>query len=332
MKNYYLFFALLLAQGINAQTLPYTFSVDQGTYSPLTNAISVNNGATWDDDDYQLPLSFAFKLYGQTIDSLYLYSELTSFIAIGINSDPTPLLFSYGADLIDRGIISGVSQSSISYKVDGTSGSRIFKIEWANAGFYEDDSNTDFINTQLWLFEGSNIIEMHFGPKQVNNPFSFSGFTGPIFGFMDNYSETVDTVFNLWYLKGPVGNPVVTKISGQEIESLVQTVNGAPGNGLIYRFSPNVVSVNNPNQFDASFSVNPNVTKQFLSISLSDELAANRNGLQYEIMDQLGKKVLSEPVRESLQQVDMSGLSNGVYFVRLRSSNGILVTKKVVKQ
>jgi hypothetical protein len=53
--------------------------------------------------------------------------------------------------------------------------------------------------------------------------------------------------------------------------------------------------------------------------------------LQVEIFDVLGKKVISTNVNENSNVINVSALSNGLYLVKLKSSDGIL-TKKLIKQ
>lgn len=332
MKQSIFLFCLLVVQIIQAQVFPYNFSVDQGTYTPLTNAVSANNGAVWDDPAVQAPLGFDFQFFDKTASTLYWYGG-TAFNLFGVQSDPTPLIISYGSDLIDRGYDNGISQSPISYKTEGTPGNRIFKMEWSNAGFFDDLTGSDFINTQMWLYEGNNKIELHFGPAQVNNPESFYLYTGPLFGFMDSYSFSEDDFDNLWYLVGPVNNPTVKKISGVEsFDTLHQTVNGAPGNGLIYRFTPGMVSLDDADQSDMKVRVFPSIVSHLLTLEIPDELAAAEKDMRYEIINQMGGRVKHAPVTSTRMPIDVSGLPSGLYYLSLYSSARIIATQKIVKQ
>ncbi|MEO6040226.1 MAG: T9SS type A sorting domain-containing protein [Saprospiraceae bacterium] len=329
----YGFFCLcwLLVPGLPAQTLPYTFSAEQGLYQPLANATSINNGEVWDDLDIDVPLGFNFKLLGQTISSFNMYGDL-SLNNLITQIDPGPVLLSYGDDLIDRGYYTGNSQSPISYKLEGTSGSHIFKIEWANAGYYNDENNTDFTNTQLWLFEGSNNIEMHFGPTHVINPVVFFDFTGPLIGFLHKYSLTQEYIDYMWYLQGPVNNPVVKVIDANYIDTLTQTLLGAPGDGLIYRFASTVVGVDDPQAFTSQLTAFPSIVSDVVTLALASNISGMENDLRYEITDQLGRKLRSAPFTGPAMQIDVSALSKGLYFLSLRSSGHLLATKIVVKR
>jgi len=331
MRQSILLLSFFLAQSVQSQTLPYVFSVEQGVYAPLTNATSVNNGLVWDDFEFQVTLGFSFQLFGQSTTTMKLYGEFALNI-FGLPAASTPMLISYGADLIDRGFDTGISQSPISYKVEGSPGSRIFKMQWANAGFYDDPSGASFTNTQMWLFEGSNNVELHFGLTQVNNSEVFFDFTGPIIGFMDTYSLANETFNNLWYLAGPVNNPVVKNFSYNNTDTLVQTLNGAPGNGLIYRFAAGLVDINDPQQVSSQVRVYPSIVSTGCTVEVAAELALNEKDMRFKIIDQFGREVRSEPLAGTLTQVDMSGLSNGLYYINLFSPNRVIATKKIIKQ
>lgn len=331
MKNFIFIFCLFLLEGVQAQNLPYNFSLAQGTYVPLTNAISINNGQAWDDYDFELPLGFNFEFYGQMTSTLkfYGYSALNAF---GLNTDPSPLLISYGADLYDRNFDMGPSVSPISYKVEGATGNRICKIEWANAGFFDDDTFSDYTNTQVWFFEGSNIIELHFGPTHVGNGDVFAELSGPVFGFMDSYSSSDDAFEKLWYLVGSTDDPELKKISNNDVDTLYQTVDGAPGNGLIYRFDPNVVGINEAQSKSSQVRVFPSIINDIVRLEISDELVENERDIQYEIVDQLGKKVQGALITNALTEIHIPDVPAGLYCVNFRSSTGVIASKKIVKQ
>ncbi len=88
----------------------------------------------------------------------------------------------------------------------------------------------------MWIFEGTNDVELHFGPTEVNNPVAFFEFTGPLIGFMDTYSFPDDEFDNLWYLVGTVDNPVVHLLIDIEgFDTMHHTLDGAPGDGQAHK-------------------------------------------------------------------------------------------------
>jgi hypothetical protein len=334
MKHFFiLLFSFLLAQGIQAQALPYFLTVDQAAYTPLENAVSVNNGEVWDDLDIQTPLGFDFQLWGQTTSTLFWYGELTAFNIAGLpDVNVTPALIAFGADLIDRGYESNISQSQISYKTEGQPGSRIFKMEWKNAGFFEDPSGTAFTNLQVWLYEGSNDIELRFGPTQINDQEVFSGFSGPMIGFINQFYVANDGLFqNIYYLTGSVDEPAFQSITLAGIDTLYHTLNGAPDSGFVYRFST-VVDVEDPAQAAYNVQVFPTLVQDVLTIDISNSSGLSEKQAQFTVTDLTGRVLRNGRVTADRTQVNLSGLPGGMYGVHVFSPAGMVETRKIWKE
>jgi hypothetical protein len=91
------------------------------------------------------------------------------------------------------------------------------------------------------------------------------------------------------------------------------TTNGGGVNLNVYEVSSN------------SLSIYPNPSTSIFNI-------ASENTIQsFQVLDQLGKVVLNKEVNEKHIQVDLTGNSIGVYFVKI-VSEGYHVTKKLVKE
>ena len=330
MKYFFpLLFFVQFAQSIQAQGFPYVLTVDQAAYTPLENAISANNGEVWDDLDILTPLGFNFQLWSQNTASIFWYGELTAFNVAGLPGATTsPLILTYGTDLIDRGSGSGTSVSPISYKTEGAPGSRVFKMEWENAGFFDDESGTAFTNLQVWLYEGSNDIELRFGPTQINDQQVFADFSGPMIGFMDQYNFANDVFQNLYYLTGPIDHPSIQSINMINIDTLYNTLNEAPDSGLVYRFSQ-VVAVEDPAKPAHIVQVYPSPVQDILTIKMEDQ--PETQGL-YTITDPSGRALRSGNITTEQTQVNVSGLPGGMYFVQVVSRAGIAETRKVWKE
>ncbi|MCA0239065.1 MAG: T9SS type A sorting domain-containing protein [Bacteroidetes bacterium] len=326
-----LFFCLFIP-ALRSQTFPYTLTVDQAAYAPLENAIALTDGV-WDDPDLQTPVGFNFQMFGQTIPSLYWYGELTANLVAGApTAGATPFLVAYGADLIDRGYESGTSMSPIRYKTEGAPGSRIFKMEWANAGFYEDATGEAFINFQVWLYEGSNNVELRFGPTQTNGQQVFTDFSGPLIGFMDQFSLQDGTFDNLFYLTGSPEHPIIQTVDLNNADTLFNTLSDTPTDGTVYRFSTGIVGTENPTAVAQQARVFPTLAKDAVSIELADELLADNTEVRYRVVDQWGKNLRTGQVTDVLTRVDMSTLPAGAYYVNLFSPDQVVATVKVWKE
>jgi len=78
---------------------------------------------------------------------------------------------------------------------------------------------------------------------------------------------------------------------------------------------------------DDNISIYPNPTNNKFSIEID-----NRNeSYNLEILNTIGQVVLNKKITNNVEQVDLSGQSAGVYFVKLQSGNNTIV-KKVIKQ
>jgi hypothetical protein len=231
----------------------YTLTVLSEPYVELTGAISVNNGEAWDDPEYFVPIGFPFELNGNTITALQFYGVGSLLISNVSNPDILAAVFPYENDLIDRGYINDISESPISYKVEGTAPNRIFKLEISNAGSYyeyEEFGTSDmFFNHQLWLYEGSNQIEFRYGPASIDDPGTWYADGGAYVGLTDVDLNT-DEFINPHFIAGDASAPFLS------INDI--TLEGTPGEDVVYRLSlpaPLEVTVTGVN---STSSCNPN--------------------------------------------------------------------------
>tara|TARA_R110002012_G_scaffold69372_4_gene179512 strand:- start:18029 stop:19000 length:972 start_codon:yes stop_codon:yes gene_type:complete len=313
---------LLFLLVANAQSV-YNFETENNTYVNLTGSTSLNDGSIWDDPGYTIPIGFSFSFGTYTFNTIYILEWSVGGV---LSSSPVdggivPLFVPMGQDLIDLGFSSGVSQSNISYKTEGASGSRILKIEWNNVGFYEDSTESDFMNFQLWLYEGSNTVEFHYGPSSINNPSeSFEGETGPQISLITSFNIDLQQLEdNAYFLSGnPVNPTVITLTSADPIE--LSYLQGMMPNGTIYRFLRQPLSVEDFSQND--FQIYPNPTTEYLNIKTQ---LSNYN---YSIYNSLGQKV---NVTLFENKVDVSNLSNGIYLIKIETETGE-VSKRFIKQ
>src|SRR5690554_3055563 len=181
IKRLTILMLLPFAMAVQAQG-NYDFESFNEPYEDLVGGISLNNGQVWDDPEFEIPLGFELKISTHQFDKLYIVSWTTGGILSShpVDTGVLPILGLLAQDIIDLGYFSGMSQSPLSYLTEGEPGARITKIEWNNVGFIGEIITSDFINFQLWVYEGSNIVEYRYGPSQINYPQnSYEGETGP---------------------------------------------------------------------------------------------------------------------------------------------------------
>ena len=336
MKKTLLFISIFLVSTFSFSQ--YSFSKSTGTYSNLVSPTSLTNGITWDDPQFTVPIGFNFKYFDSTISTFYI--EDYGFGAhLAINDNETgkiPTLIPYGSDIIDRAydLVSGTSTSGglspISYKLSGITGARILKIEWKNVGFYgdidDDDVSTDFTNFQLWLYEGSNNIEIHFGPNSITSPLlSYDGEGGTSIELMSNYDYDLDDYGpNSIILRG---NPTAPNVKIINTFDSLEFMNGTIPNGTIYKFTKTggTASVKE-SKLIFNTKIYPNPANNFIKVASED---VTKKISQIQIMDMNGKII--KTVVNQFNTIDVSQFNSGIYLVKVSSEDGLISNSKFVK-
>lgn len=332
---------IVMATPAQAQSFPYTFTATTDDYTPLENATSLNNGELWDDPEFVVPIGFEFDLFGQSIN------ELSLNFGVGGTVGPVPngenfqsLIIAYGSDIADRGLLNGESMSDIRYKTEGTPGSRIFKLEWSNAGFYyeldENQTNEDFVNFQLWLYEGSNIIEMRYGESSIADHDLVHDIPGgPLVGLLDTIieGEFDAEIGHLYYLKGDTGNPGVNEIDElDELFLLSSVLDGSPANGQIYRFAPNVSALPDLSLAASDVQAWPTIATDQVTLYWQEWETVHKQA-QARIIDAQGR-TWGTPVAITgpMTEISVAHLPAGAYWIQLTFPGGGLAgTKKIIK-
>jgi hypothetical protein len=210
----------------------YMLQTFNDTYTDLTGTTSLNNGEIWDDPDYIIPVPFPFYVNGNEVVVLAFAGTGALLLSPTGNPDYFELIIPFEADLMDRGALLGLSsESPLSYRVDGAPGSRILKVEWNNAGSYDEmefaGTMDMYINFQMWLYEGIDMIEYRFGPSSITDgDLFYSGESGALIGLV-SLDVALLELYNEHFLVGDAGNPMLSIIDDY--------INGTPPEGTVYR-------------------------------------------------------------------------------------------------
>lgn len=315
-------------------TAPYTFSYFTDTYTNLTGSTSLNAGLTWDDPTFTVPLNFPFIMWNDTLTGL-MTSGLGGWLE-GTTAGPNSPFVANACDVVDRASDTvdweGMpgSISPVSYITTGTPGSRILKVEWFNAGFYDDiyDDNisTDFVYFQIWLYEGSNNMEIRFGSSLITQPsLAYSGEPGAILcaGYYDN-----DSMF-IYSLKGSAASPTAVLCNA---DTGYTTLTGDPASGIVYKFSWFHVGIDEFDAQDKLIDLYPNPVSTWASLMWRG--ASVPQNASVEVIDVMGRTVLDHQSRfdrEGRMNLDLSPLEPGSYTIRIASEEKT-VYKKLIKQ
>lgn len=329
MRNLFIITTLFFSADVFAQS--YSFTVSNEAYQHLQGSTSLNEGRTWDDPDYEVPIGFKFKVFGNEFENVYFdgYSEL---MFLNNDNDEISIAAIDFLDVIDRAYDldndedGPGSLSNISYLLDGQAGSRIFKFELRNVGFYEDisafDSSVSYGNYQIWLYENSNIIEFRYGESNIIKSVVYDDVAGPVVMIADDYEVFFDDIHSAVMLSGSPTNPQLNVFDKKRIDfENFPYLNDLIPNGTVYRFTPtDVIGVEKVVKNKAFASVYPNPANNVVNIK-------NAN-FQYEkvtVKNIFGQVV--QEINEYTEQVDISDLPSGVYFINLFSANASLDIK-----
>jgi hypothetical protein len=77
-----------------------------------------------------------------------------------------------------------------------------------------------------------------------------------------------------------------------------------------------------------SLSIFPNPTSDFLTLKVEDY---NNETLNFDLLDEQGKLILSEQITNQETQVAMSTLARGSYFINIVQTNKKIQTFKIIK-
>ncbi len=322
---------LLCFSYLIAKPQTYNFSVSTESYSDLTNPISVNNGITWDDPLFLIPVGFDLKYFGETYDTIFISNfGYGSYISFEHGTPESfPVLATIGSDLVDRAsdTINYDGQtgsiSPISYQLEGNSGSRILKVEWKNAGFYPDltDDNIaqDFVNLQLWFYEGSGSIEIHFGPSSITSPgLDYEGETGPFVMLaphvdLNSYSPDPLTV----WLNGTANSPSAV------VSQNASFLDGTTSEGTIYHFNYSPTGIEENVAKGSVLFPNPAKNKINFAASLLQS-----GGISFELYNSSGQLLMAQAI--STNSIDISELPSGIYFVHIFSEKEV-INQRLIK-
>ncbi len=157
--------------GLSNKTSPigdYVFELANEPYVALSGdtVVAVNGGLGSLDDGYSalLPIGFNLNFGGANFSDFRIGSNGTLYLGTAVpsttnyaslNGSTLNNLIAFNArDLNNVGAV-------YSYKIEGTAPNRILKVQASN--FYRFSTTTHTGNAQVWMYEGSNRIELRYG-------------------------------------------------------------------------------------------------------------------------------------------------------------------------
>lgn len=296
----------------------YTLDVKDEPYAPLVNAAVMSPPTAWGFVNMSVPLGFHFKLDGTTIDSFNLFQS-GNLIATGLAGTVTGFHVTDG-NLCDKAFMvanpTGPSISTVTYTTTGNPGSRIFKASLNNVGFYEEfaalGTADDSANIQIWLYEGTNVVEMRYGASKITNLYGIYHVIGSMAGLLRQVDlSNMTPTFDKFYYVG--GNIVI----GYQLDSITPfTIPSAkpasifPPDGTVYTFTPVNSTTGIITQAAETIQVYPTVVNDKVIIESKENLR-----LPYKILDMKGSVIDEGIVSNNRRTVDAHSWPKGMYIV-----------------
>ena len=301
-----------------AQETEYFFEEFSQDYADLENPVSVNNNQIWDDPAFTVPVGFEYKIFDASSNQILFDEDLGGVV---YNHELNKAIVVTTADLIDRADATNQANSfsPISYLVEGFEGSRIFKLEWKNAGFFDDDSGDYFVNLQLWIYEGSNMIEIHYGPSNIDD-------------VLYNWQEDFCGLFEFDEAAETAHGYLIEEMTDNYDFSYVtiddffepNTFSTIPENGTVFRFYPEyAVGIE---ELETAIKTYPNPATDYLYIENKEQKLT-----EYQIVSLDGRILKTGTSTQQSIQIDLSNLKPAVYLVNCEVQ-GKHFKKSFVKQ
>ena len=324
MKKNLLIAALTILPFLANAQFPYTVTTLTGQpYSYLTGGTNLTMGTIWYTQNYVVPLGFDFHIGIATVSDLKLFNVNAAAPATDTIGSIDGFSFSQG-NLVDRGMLTNIAPlSPVSYSITGVVGARVVKLEYRNAGGYREitslGTSDDSLNVQVWMYEGSNILEMHYGPSYVSHP-DLLFLVGLAPGMYKGLHSDWTTFQAYYYLKGDPASPTVDSTHAPTLT--VAGLTSYPPEGTVYRFTPTATTGVEEKGLEKQIEVFPIPAQDIVHISYS-----GTDNVTYTLLSLQGSRTgLEGQLQSGRTTIDISSLAKGIYILQCRGISACFVT------
>jgi hypothetical protein len=331
--------ALLNAKSTIAQTMFYKDTFYSAPFQRLVGATPVNlgNDTIWDDPNYSVPLGFKFRIFNDSTNTIYSNSDF-NLGAIFSDKDATAsfptFIFSSLLDLENKSSLNYTSP--ISYQISGTAPNRIGKIEIRNAGLF-DGLATDSLDIQVWFYEGSDVLEYRYGnvniQAQLQDVYSISGGFGDFIGIMDSVDVlgAIPSAKKTYFLQNSPQNPTLDSLATFNFASgVLPGLDSSISSNSVIRFIP----IKPIPVFPASiYNVNGEKNLQlYYDNSVLQITNTQANKITAILLDVNGAQLQTINLNSGINKIDIGNKPNGIYFLKVLNSRGLMEVYQIVKQ
>ncbi len=174
--------------------------------------------------------------------------------------------------------------------------------------------NGNYMNAQIWYYANTGNIKFHYGPSSTSNASGFFGDRGPHIGILHSLTDMSGCLEKVWLSGNPDG-PQVSYSANYDFT----TLSGLPYEGTSFRFVPLFsIPIGMAELEQPSFHARANVVEEDLQL-----LVDTPGGLLVQVIDAKGRTMKSHWLANGTNQLSVSELEPGAYFIR--SSSGAVL-------
>lgn len=235
-----------------------------------------------------------------------------------------------------------LGRAKVSYELSGTTGSRIFKVQYKNMGLANGTNGTDTLNYQIWLYEADNAIEYRAGYSNVPDTMFAQSVMDLLLdkemlmvGLAGNKGDSLATTTDSAFFHAVKANGAQVSDTAfwiadmeDDFELYIDFIlyGAYPAEGSVIRFVPKSSGVNIGKVDFNLATVYPNPSKDGrFNVQLKEQL----QDAALTVYDITGKVVYSQPVKAQNTTINLSHLPTGQYIGKLQSKEKTGVFKLV---
>ncbi len=309
--------------------------------NPAGSSYSQDGGVTWNiiDSEQHLYCEFTTPSIGwsgwfnqsATQDGMWKWNNTSS--ALTADFQATPSLACTSTTVQFNDLSSGSTPISWSWVFQGgtpsTSNVQNPSVTYSTPGYYTVSLTVDDGNGPTTKIDSAHVEIV--GP--TSTPSAIAGNTVPCENDVETYSVTnVPGVFYAWTLPtgwtGSSSTSSITATVGASAGNIEVTADNVCGSSSPSILAVTLCTVGIDEVNKTGLSIYPNPGSSLINI---ENLFTNDNikNKDIKIVDVLGKTVLNDVAKTAIHQIDISNLSNGLYFILLDDGN---LTYKFIKE
>ena len=292
----------------------YSFSVDHGVYSDLTDAtvLDIPVDTALAETYFGVDLNGeVFTLYGEEYGESI---EITGRGVLGFDNDRHSVVIDGFLSILDR----FDHESRIAYQIDRSGEESILKVEWKRLAVIDDPEVAvdDYVNFQIWLYQSSGVVELRYGENTVNYTPGKDIGGGPFIGVFQFVQKPFFKILEKNWIIGDVNNPEYD-LTTKNFES----VQGCPANGTIFRFTPNEAAGVTDKKTFMEYALGPNPTHDVMTLTTLDSEHSGES-VRVRITDLTGRTISDQT---AILPLDLELPRPGLYFCKIFGKEGVRI-------